>query len=94
MFELRLTANTSPGTLLWIISPEDISAILQVEHWGTAKVYTKVTLKLLELPKNLGFPSPEILNNINPFGLLFAATCKGNISRDWTCIGVKFWIVE
>jgi hypothetical protein len=41
-----------------------------------------VTLKLLELPKNLGFPSPEILNNINPFGLLFAATCKGNISRD------------
>jgi hypothetical protein len=51
-------------------------------HPLTALVSINVILKLLELPKNLGLPSDDKFNNINPEGLEIASICKLYINKD------------
>lgn len=85
-----LTANTSPGTLLYIVRPVAIYEILQVAQPETAVVSINVILKLLELPKNLGLPSPDKLSSRNPLGAEFASICKLYINKDWNLRGTAF----
>lgn len=74
--DVILIAITSPGFLLWMANPFESYAILQVVHPLTVVVSTKVILKLVELPKYLGLPSPDKVRSMNPDGFEMASTCK------------------
>jgi hypothetical protein len=77
LWDEKLRATTSPGFLLYILSPVEISDTLQIAQLSTL-VSMKVNLKLVEFPKNLGFPSPLKVKSINPEGLVIVSTCKLN----------------